>query len=207
MIADAEMAVALALLTQWLADAEQVGTIEPSAMVLTTASEAGYPSARMVLLKQFDDRGFAFYTNLGSRKAIEIAKNPYAALLFSWPALDREVHIAGRVEPVEAAEADAYFASRPVLSRIGARASHQSQPLPGRFLLIGRIMCFAAAWALGRLKRPVFWSGFRVVPDEISFRSGGDAQMFFRSIPSYLQVQDQAFSKGQAWFDGPNATP
>ncbi|MCI1755860.1 MAG: pyridoxal 5'-phosphate synthase [Sphingobium sp.] len=132
MAAADDMAEILALFRDWLFEAEQSGVIEPSAMILATASAAGLPSARMVLLKQFDERGFAFYTNLRSRKAGEITENPYAALFFSWSELDREVHIAGRVEPVGQKEADAYFASRPVLSRIGAWASRQSRPLSGR---------------------------------------------------------------------------
>jgi len=171
MAAADDMAEILALFRDWLFEAEQSGVIAPSAMILATASAAGLPSARMVLLKQFDERGFAFYTNLRSRKAGEITENPYAALFFSWSELDREVHIAGRVEPVGQKEADAYFASRPVLSRIGAWASRQSRPLSGRPLLLGRIVWYAAIWASVRLERPPFWSGFRVVPETVLFRS------------------------------------
>ncbi len=169
---------ALALFRQWVAEAVDSGVVEPTAMALATANKAGFPAARMVLLKQADDRGFVFYTNLGSRKAFDITENPYAALMFFWPELDREVQIVGRVEPVDATEADNYFASRPVLSRIGAWASRQSRPLPIRFLLLCRIIRFAVIWALGRLTRPAFWSGFRVVPEEIRFRSKDDIQIF-----------------------------
>ena len=153
MSAASDMATALALFSQWLTDAELAGISEPSAMALATASKTDSPSVRMVLLKQFDERGFTFYTNLGSRKASEIAENRCVALLFSWPELGREVHITGCVKPVDAAEADAYFASRPVLSRIGAWASRQSRPLSGRPLLLGRIVWYAAIWASVRLDR------------------------------------------------------
>ncbi len=173
-----DMAAALALFSQWMADAELAGIIEPSAMALATASKTSSPSVRMVLLKQFDERGFTFYTNLSSRKASEIAENPFGALLFSWPELGREMHITGRVEPVDASEADAYFVSRPVLSRIGAWASRQSRPLSNRFVLLCRIAHFAGIAASGQLRRPIFWSGFRVIPNEISFWDDGDVQMF-----------------------------
>ena len=178
MSAASDLATALALFSQWLTDAELAGIIEPSAMALATASKTDSPSVRMVLLKQFDDRGFTFYTNLGSRKASEIAENRCVALLFSWPELGREVHITGHVEPVDAAEAEAYFASRPIHSRIGAWASRQSRPLSNRFVLLCRVARFAVIAASGQLKCPIFWSGFRVIPDEISFWDDGDVQMF-----------------------------
>ncbi len=178
MQAAGNITVALALFHQWLTDAEHAGIIEPSAMVLATATKTKSPSVRMVLLKQFDDRGFTFYTNLSSRKASEIVENPYVALLFSWPELDRKVHVAGRAEPVDASEADAYFASRPLLSRIGAWASRQSRPLPNRFVLLWRIAQFATKAASGQLTRPIFWSGFRVVPNEIRFQNNRDLQIF-----------------------------
>ena len=115
------------------------------------------------------NRGFAFYTNLGSRKAMDIRENRHAALLFDWPHVGKRVYVHGKGELVRAAEADAYFATRPKLSRIGAWASRQSQPLRHRWRLWLRIGCMVAKWATRRMSRPSFWSGFRLVPREIYF--------------------------------------
>lgn len=165
----ADLAEALPRFRRWLSEARAAERHDPTAMVLVTATRDGLPSARMVLLKRCDARGFEFYTNLGSRKARELRDNPRATLLFDWPETGRRVEIAGRVEPLSAGEADAYFASRPALSRIGAWASRQSRPLGSRLELWLRILRFTAIWASGRLARPPFWSGFRVVPDDIAF--------------------------------------
>ncbi|QNT70776.1 pyridoxamine 5'-phosphate oxidase [Defluviicoccus vanus] len=153
----------------WLAEAEKTEPNDPNAMTLATADAGGVPSARMVLLKGIDARGFVFYTNLGSRKAAEITANPHAALCFHWKSLRRQVRIEGRVEPVEEAEADTYFASRPRLSQIGAWASKQSQRMVGRFQFEARIARFTARFHLGAIPRPPFWSGFRVQPERIEF--------------------------------------
>jgi pyridoxamine 5'-phosphate oxidase len=144
---------------------------DPHAVTLATATKGGVPSARMILLKGFDSRGFAFYTNLESRKSLELLENPQAALCFLWKVLRRQVRIEGTAEPVSAAEADAYFASRPRDSRIGAWASDQSRPLASRAVLEDRFETFSRRFAAGDsdVPRPPFWSGFRIVPRRIEF--------------------------------------
>ncbi len=163
-----------ALFDAWLADAGTSEPNDPNAMTLATATPEGVPSARMVLLKGVDGpesarRGFVFYTNLESRKGNELAANPQAALVFHWKTLRRQVRIEGPVEPVTAAEADAYFNSRPRDSRIGAWASRQSRPLSARAELERRVAEFGARFGEGEIPRPEFWSGFRVVPRRIEF--------------------------------------
>jgi pyridoxamine 5'-phosphate oxidase len=153
----------------WLAEAEKGEPNDPNAMALATATESGVPSLRMVLLKGVDDRGFVFDTNLGSRKADELRRSPHAALLFHWKSLRRQVRVEGRVESVSDAEADAYFASRPRISQIGAWASKQSQPMAGRFEFETRIARTTARFGVGPVPRPPFWSGFRVLPETIEF--------------------------------------
>ena len=157
------------LFQQWLAEAGKTEPNDPNAMALATAGLDGQPSVRMVLLKGIDERGFVFYTNLGSRKAQQIAANPKVGLCFHWKSLRRQVNVQGPLTPVDAAEADAYFASRDRMSRIGAWASKQSQPLVGRFELEARVAKFTAKFHVGTVPRPDFWSGFRVVPERIEF--------------------------------------
>jgi pyridoxamine 5'-phosphate oxidase len=154
---------------EWLDEATRAGAPEPTAMALATADKGGVPSVRMVLLKQVDGRGFVFYTNLGSPKAADLVANPRASLCFYWKQIDRQVRISGAVEPVAAAEADAYFASRPRLSQIGAWASEQSRPMKGYFQLEKACAAVALRFPFGAIPRPPFWSGFRVVPDSIEF--------------------------------------
>lgn len=153
----------------WLAEAEKTEPNNPNAMTLATASRDGRPSARMMLLKGVDERGFAFYTNLGSRKAAELAENPWAALLFHWKSLARQVRVEGPVSRIGDDEAEAYFASRDRMSRIGAWASKQSQPLTGRFDLERRVAKFTAKFNVGPVPRPEFWSGFRLDPERMEF--------------------------------------
>src|SRR3954454_3881737 len=157
------------LFRKWMADAEKSESEDPNAMALATADESGIPSVRMVLLKGIDSRGFVFYTNLESRKGVQLAQNPHAALCFHWKSLKRQVRIEGPVEPVSDAEADEYYHSRPRGSQIGAWASRQSRPLQGRWELEKRVAEFAARHAIGTIPRPPFWSGFRVLPSRIEF--------------------------------------
>lgn len=159
----------ITLFSAWFADAKNRLGDGATAMSLATATAAGRPSVRMVLLKGHDAQGFVFYTNLGSRKGSELRDNPFAALCFHWMALQRQVRIEGAVEPVTDAEADAYFATRPRVSQIGAWASRQSEVLAGRFELEKAVAQATARFALGAVTRPPFWSGFRVVPEAIEF--------------------------------------
>ena len=153
----------------WLADAEAREPNNPGAMSVATVDADGRPSLRMVLLRGFDVRGFVFYTNLDSRKGRELRQRPYAALCFHWKSLDRQVRVEGRTESVSAEEADAYFASRPKDSQIGAWASKQSEPLTARFELESRVAKYGLLYGIGKVPRPPFWSGYRVVPDTIEF--------------------------------------
>ncbi len=157
----------LTTFAQWLTDAEAKEPNDANAVAVATASRDGAPSVRMCLLKGADERGFVFYTNLGSRKAQELDENPRAALLFHWKSLKRQVRVEGAVERVSDAEADAYFATRARVSQIGAWASKQSQPLAGRGELEGRVAAATARFGLGTVPRPPFWSGYRVLPQSI----------------------------------------
>ena len=157
------------LFADWLAEAEKSEPNDANAMTLATATPDGFPSARMVLLKQADAAGFVFYTNLESRKGGELAANPRAALLFHWKSLRRQVRVEGQVTPVSAEEADAYYHSRPRASQIGAWASAQSRPLESRFHLEKQVAAYTARYAIGTVPRPPHWSGFRIVPARMEF--------------------------------------
>lgn len=159
----------LRLFNDWLKQAEEQEPDLATAMTLATADGAGLPSARMVLLKDADQRGFVFYTNTESRKADDIAANPRAVLVFHWKSLRRQVRITGTVEAVSDAEADAYFATRPRGAQIGAWASDQSRTIEGVLALEKRVARYAARFGIGKVPRPPYWSGYRVVPEEIEF--------------------------------------
>lgn len=176
------------LFRQWFADAEAAEPEYPNAMTLATADAEGRPSARMVLLKGLDDRGFVFYTNLTSRKGRELAENPHAALVFYWKSLTRQVRIEGAIESVSDEDADAYFASRPRLSQIGAWASRQSTPLEGRFELEKRVAKYTAKFNVGTIPRPEFWSGFRLLPARIEFWKEEAFRLHDRSL--YTRTDD-----------------
>lgn len=157
------------LFAKWMTEAEAAESNDPNAMALASADERGRPSVRMVLLKGYDPDGFVFYTNLESRKGGELSANPFAALLFHWKSLKRQIRIEGPVERVTDEEADAYFASRARSSQIGAWASTQSRPLEGRFELERRVAEFTAKFGFGAVPRPPHWSGFRLRPDRLEF--------------------------------------
>lgn len=159
----------IALFQTWLAEAGEREPNDPNAMALATVDDDGAPDVRMVLLKEVTSTGFVFYTNLDSAKGRQLAANPVAALLFHWKSMRRQVRVRGAVEPVTAAEADAYFATRARSSQIGAWASEQSRPLPGRGALETRIAEQGLRFGLGKVPRPAFWSGFRLAPASLEF--------------------------------------
>jgi pyridoxamine 5'-phosphate oxidase len=153
----------------WLAEATRAAEVEPTRMALATVDPSGAPQVRMVLLKQADERGFVFYTNLESPKAVELRAKPTAALCFYWTTTRRQVRVHGAVEDVSDAEADAYFATRARLSQIGAWASRQSSPMSGTYDLERACAVVVRRHGFGPIPRPPFWSGFRVVPTQIEF--------------------------------------
>jgi pyridoxamine 5'-phosphate oxidase len=153
----------------WLDEAEQSEINDPNAMTLATVDPSGLPNARIVLLKGFDARGFVFYGNLESNKGQELLANPKGALVFHWKTLRRQVRVRGPVEPVSTAEADAYYATRPLGSRIGAWASQQSRPLESRAVLKEAVARFEKEFEGMNPARPRYWSGFRVIPLHMEF--------------------------------------
>ncbi len=157
------------LFDMWMSDASKSEVNDPNAMALATVDPAGMPDVRMVLLKDATPDGFVFYTNTESAKGRQLADTPKAALCFHWKSLRRQVRVRGPVQPVSAAEADAYYASRPMGSRIGAWASQQSRPLESRFALEKAVARYAAQYAAGHVPRPPHWSGYRLTPLEIEF--------------------------------------
>lgn len=166
----------------WFDAAVRARVPEPNAMTLATADRAGKPSARIVLLKDVDDRGFTFYTNYQSRKGRELAARPSAALLFFWPELERQIRIEGAIEPVDEATADAYFRLRPRLSRLGAWASPQSTPLPDRAALEARFADAERRFPGDDVARPPHWGGYRVVPAAFEFWQGRASRLHDRIV-------------------------
>ncbi|GIZ53186.1 pyridoxamine 5'-phosphate oxidase [Noviherbaspirillum aridicola] len=157
--------------SKWFAEAVAAQVPEPNAMTVATVNAEGRPSSRILLIKEFDQRGFTFFTNYESRKGQELQANPHAALLFFWSELERQVRIEGRVEQITAAENDAYFNSRPLNSRLGALASDQSRPAGSRGELEARFARVAAQFG-EQPPRPAHWGGYRLVPDYIEFWQG-----------------------------------
>lgn len=158
-----------ALFEAWMADATRTEPNDPNAVALATVDDSGAPAVRMVLLKGVDHGGFVFYTNLGSRKARSLARNPRAALCFHWKSLRRQVRVEGDVAAVSDAEADAYFASRPREARVGAWASRQSDVLSGRAELLDRLAAQMERFEGSDVPRPPHWGGFRLVPHRVEF--------------------------------------
>jgi pyridoxamine 5'-phosphate oxidase len=180
----------LGLFGAWMAEAAKTEPNDPNAVCLATSTPEGRPSARMVLLKGVDARGFVFYTNLESRKGRELTANPFAALCFHWKTLQRSVRVEGRVEAVSAEEADAYYASRARGSRIGAWASRQSRPLEGRWALEKAVADYTLKFGLGEIPRPSHWSGFRLLPDRMEL---------WRDMPFRLHERRVFHRAGAGW--------
>ncbi|WP_372707147.1 pyridoxamine 5'-phosphate oxidase [Brevundimonas sp.] len=180
----------IALFVDWLADARGHEINDANAMALSTVDADGAPDSRMVLLKDVDDCGFTFYSNSESAKGMQLAGHDRAALLFHWKSLRRQVRVRGSVEPVTAAEADAYFASRARESRIGAWASDQSRPLEDRATLERAVERETARFEAGDVPRPEHWTGWRVVPDHVEF---------WRDRPFRLHDRLRFDRAGQGW--------
>jgi pyridoxamine 5'-phosphate oxidase len=183
------------LFSEWLADARRTEINDPNAMTLATIGRDGAPDARIVLLKGQDARGLVFYTNYQSRKGEELASDPRATLVFHWKSLQRQIRVEGRVERVTPEEADAYFASRPRLSKVGAWASDQSRPLAERAELERRLAEAEARFPGDDVPRPPHWSGFRLLPHRFEF---------WREMP--YRLHDRLIfaraSEGDAWSTG-----
>jgi pyridoxamine 5'-phosphate oxidase len=180
------------LFRMWFGQALAAGIAEPNAFVLATVDERGTPSARLVLLKALDDRGFTFFTNYDSRKGHEMAANPQVALVFPWHALERQIRIEGAAERVTAAESDEYFAVRPLGSRLGAWASAQSSVISNREFLERRHAELMMQYPDGNVPRPENWGGYRVLPTAIEFWQGRPSRLHDRIL---FTLRDGAWLK------------
>ncbi|MHA6964836.1 pyridoxamine 5'-phosphate oxidase [Zobellella denitrificans] len=172
----------LGLFETWMKQAIAAGLADPTAMVVATVDERGQPFQRIVLLKHADERGFVFYTNMGSRKAGQLARNPRISLLFPWHSLERQVHITGQVEKLSTVEVMKYFSSRPKDSQIGAWVSQQSSRISARGLLEAKFLEMKQKFASGEVPLPSFWGGFRVHFDSVEFWQGGANRLHDRFL-------------------------
>jgi pyridoxamine 5'-phosphate oxidase len=193
-----EQSEPLVLFAEWFRQARDKEPNDPNAMALATADAGGAPDVRMVLLKDFDERGFAFYSNAESAKGLQLAANPRAALCFHWKSLRRQVRVRGLIERVEGEEADAYFQTRDRGARLGAWASEQSRPLPERLALEKRVAEFALKFGLGHVPRPPHWGGYRLVPLAIEFWRNQpfrlhDRLVFTRAAPDAPWAQHRLY--------------
>lgn len=177
---DAVDADPIAAVRAWMADAIAAQVTNVNAMTLATIDERGRPAARIVLLKEIDARGFVFFTNYDSRKGRDMNAHPTAALVLFWDALHRQVRIEGAIEKIDAAESDAYFASRPRGSQLGAIASPQSQPIASRAVLEDRVAALEATLGTAHPPRPPHWGGYRVVPDMVELWQGQASRLHDR---------------------------
>src|SRR5438093_1156881 len=166
---------------RWFAEAQEAQLPDPNAMTLATATAQGEPSARIVLLKAFDERGFVFFTDYRSRKGAELEANPRAALVFYWAELDRQVRITGGVALTTREESERYFRSRPLGSRLGAWASHQGRVVPGRATVEADLRSVEDRFKDGDVPLPAHWGGYRVVPDAIEVWQGRESRLHDRS--------------------------
>ncbi|MFV9876071.1 MAG: pyridoxamine 5'-phosphate oxidase [Rickettsiales endosymbiont of Dermacentor nuttalli] len=172
----------LSLFEQWKHQAETAGAMRPESMILATATKTGIPSARVVLLKQYNDRGFVFFTNLNSRKGRELHENPHAALCIYWPILEKQIRIEGNVELISENEADNYYRIRPRMFQLNSWASKQSEKLDNIEQLKDRTIHFNTIFTNKIISRPDFWSGFRLIAQNIEFWSEGTGRMHTRIL-------------------------
>ncbi|GAA5214165.1 pyridoxamine 5'-phosphate oxidase [Corallincola platygyrae] len=178
------------LFEKWMEQACEAKLEDPTAMVVATVDETGQPYQRIVLLKRFDEKGFVFYTNLGSRKAKHLETNPKISLLFPWHTLDRQVAVVGRVEQLTNTEVLKYFVTRPWESQIAAWVSKQSSRISARQVLESKFMEIKSKFSKGEVPLPSFWGGYRIVPESIEYWQGGEHRLHDR----FLYTREQPFS-------------